>query len=74
MSISETDSRRDSIRDGLSMNTVRFVSFWLAIWMPILYVPLLLNGLETAVELLTFLLLVVLNLAVLIAGHSYQPQ
>lgn len=56
------------------MDTVRFVSFWLAIWMPMLYVPFLLSGIDTSSELLTFLVLLVLHLFVLFVGRSHQPR
>ncbi|WP_293027935.1 hypothetical protein [Natronococcus sp.] len=52
----------DSIRKG---------SFWTAIVLPFLYVPLLATGLSTATETATFLALLGLNLAALYVGHAY---
>ncbi|MFU8868365.1 hypothetical protein [Natronococcus sp.] len=52
----------DSIRKG---------SFWTAIVLPFLYVPLLATGLSTATETATFLGLLGINLAALYVGHAY---
>lgn len=51
---------------------VRVASFWTAIVLPFLYVPLLVTGLSDAAETLTFLGLLVLNLLALYVGHSYR--
>ncbi|MDJ1431682.1 hypothetical protein [Halostagnicola sp. A-GB9-2] len=51
---------------------IRVGSFWLAIVLPFLYVPLLVTGLSSSVETGLFLGLLVLNIVVLYVGHSYQ--
>lgn len=53
--------------------SIRFVCFWLAVWFPVLYAPLFVRGLDTPTELAAFFLLVAVNLAVLVIGHSHQP-
>ncbi|WP_458205873.1 hypothetical protein [Haladaptatus sp. NG-SE-30] len=52
---------------------IQFVSFWSAVAMPFLYVPLFLNGLAGA-ELTAFLVLLVCNVVALFAGHSYGQE
>jgi len=51
---------------------VRTVSFWAAITMPFLYLPLLFTGIGTPFEVAAFLALVALNVAALVAGHSHH--
>ncbi|WP_121822544.1 hypothetical protein [Halostella salina] len=51
---------------------VRMVSFWSAVALPFLHVPLLLQGLEGPSETTTFLALLGLNLVALLVGHSYN--
>nr|WP_255194507.1 hypothetical protein [Natronobeatus ordinarius] len=51
---------------------VRVASFWTAIVLPFLYVPLLATGLSDSAETLTFLGLLALNLLALYVGHSYR--
>jgi hypothetical protein len=48
------------------------VGFWSAVALPFLYMPLLLTGISSQAELLTFLGLLVLNLAALLAGHDHR--
>lgn len=50
------------------------VAFWAAIVLPIMYIPLLAAGLETAGELLIFLALFALHLASLFGGRSYGSR
>lgn len=52
--------------------TVRVASFWTAIVLPFMYVPLLATGLSTAAETTTFLGLLGVNLLALYAGHSHR--
>lgn len=49
---------------------VRFVGFWLAIALPLVYLPLLLGGLS-GWQAPTFGVLFALNVVALIAGHDY---
>ncbi|WP_255167661.1 hypothetical protein [Natrononativus amylolyticus] len=51
---------------------VRVTSFWMAIVLPFLHVPLLATGLSTPSETATFLGLLVLNLVALYLGHSHR--
>lgn len=53
---------------------IRVTSFWGAIFLPVLYVPLLVIGLSTSFELLLFLGLVALNLLALYVGHAHRRQ
>ncbi|RLM57084.1 hypothetical protein DVK02_04620 [Halobellus sp. Atlit-31R] len=50
---------------------VRFVSFWAAIALPFLYVPLLAGGLEGS-EPNAFVALLAVNAVALVVGHGYQ--
>ncbi|WP_394295379.1 hypothetical protein [Natronobacterium gregoryi] len=52
--------------------SIRKAGFWAGIGLPFLHVPLLLTGLSAALETLSFLGLVVLNLVALYVGHSYR--
>lgn len=47
------------------------LSFWLAIALPALYLPLLFTGLSTVPDLLTFFGLFGLHLVALVGGRSY---
>ncbi|MFC6989252.1 hypothetical protein ACFQJD_12010 [Haloplanus sp. GCM10025708] len=49
---------------------LRFVSFWAAVALPFLYLPLLYGGLEGQ-QVLVFGLLVVVNVVALVLGHDY---
>lgn len=49
---------------------VHFVGFWLAVALPLLYLPLLVDGLEGG-DLSLFLGLFVVNILALLAGHNY---
>jgi hypothetical protein len=53
---------------------VEVISFWSAIVLPFLYVPLLLAGISTQGELLTFISLLALNVAAFLAGHSHKRE
>ena len=51
---------------------VRVASFWLAIVLPFVYLPLLLNGLSTTGQTLTFFGLLIANVALLYTGHAHR--
>ena len=55
-------------------SSVRMVSFWAAVALPFLHVPLLAAGLSTPSETLTFLGLLGLNLVALLVGHSHNAE
>lgn len=50
---------------------VEATSFWLAVTLPFLYLPLLASGVTTNGELLSVLVLVVLNVIALVVGHGH---
>jgi hypothetical protein len=53
---------------------VERVSFWGAIVLPFLYLPMLVMGLNTVEEGLLFLGLITLNVVMVILGQSYERQ
>ncbi|MFC7057653.1 hypothetical protein [Halovenus salina] len=69
------EQTRDQLLDDLTpesvLSPVRTVSFWMAVSMPFLYLPLLVGGLETPDEVVAFLALVILHVAALVVGHSH---
>lgn len=72
MSERDTDDLNRRVRAESRPHAVRFVGFWLAIFLPALYFPLLFRGLETLSELLVFFVLLSVNLVVLFVGRTYQ--
>ena len=52
------------------MVPIRFVAFWLAVALPITYLPLLVGGLSDW-QVPTFLGLFALNVFALVIGHNY---
>jgi len=62
----------DQYRDHAFTTPLEVVGFWSAVALPFLYMPLLLAGISSQAELLTFLGLLVLNLAALLAGHDHR--
>lgn len=65
-------SQLERIDAATVLAPVRMVSFWAAVALPFLHVPLLLRGLSSVSETLTFLGLLSLNLVTLLVGHSYE--
>lgn len=51
---------------------MRAIAFWLAIALPFLYLPLLVDGFGGRAEMFAFVGLVVLNLVALVVGHEYR--
>ena len=51
---------------------VEIAGFWAAIALPFLYLPLLVTGISDEAELITFLGLLALNVAALLAGHGHN--
>jgi len=51
---------------------LRGVSFWAAIVLPIIYLPLLSGGL-TGGEALLFVALIAVNAGAFVLGHDYEP-
>lgn len=62
----------ESLRAGVDrfLVPVRFVGFWLAVVLPLVYLPLLVGGLA-APETTVFVVLLALNILSLFAGHGY---
>lgn len=62
----------DSLRGGLDrlLAAGRFVGFWLAVLLPVVYLPLLAGGL-TASEAIAFVALIGVNAVSLFVGHGY---
>lgn len=50
------------------------VAFWSAIALPFLHLPLLIRGLETSGELITFFTLLTLNGIAILVGHPYKRE
>lgn len=51
---------------------IRALSFWSAIALPALYLPLVMIGIETTQQLVVFLGLFGIHIATLLGGHSYM--
>lgn len=64
----------DRYQEHTITTPLEVVGFWSAVVLPFLYVPLLLTGISTQGELLTFVGLLVLNLAAFLAGHGHKRE
>ncbi|WP_049969793.1 hypothetical protein [Haladaptatus cibarius] len=60
-------------REHALTTPLQFVSFWSAVVLPFLYVPLLMDGLAGA-EITVFLSLLACHVVALFAGHSYGQE
>lgn len=74
----ESESKSEDATDrrlgsGL-VASIRVVSFWLAIVLPFLYVPLLATGLSDAAETFAFLGLFTMSVLSLYVGHSHRAD
>lgn len=67
-------SLSDRYREHALTTPLEIVGFWSAVALPFLYVPLLVSGISTQGELLTFVGLLALNLAALLAGHDHKRE
>lgn len=54
--------------------TLSAVSFWSAVLLPLVYVPVLLHGPETSAGRLVVLALLALHLLSLVGGRNYKRQ
>lgn len=61
-------------RENPLTTPVEMVSFWLAVALPFLYLPLLVTGVTTDGELLSVLVLLALNVVALVAGHGHRNE
>jgi hypothetical protein len=64
----------DRYQEHTLTTPLEVVGFWSAIALPFLYMPLLLAGISTQGELLTFIGLLALNVAALLAGHGHKRE
>lgn len=55
-------------------DSVRVASFWTAALLPILYVPMLAWGLESALHAALFVGLVAANVVALVVGRTYDEE
>ena len=53
---------------------IRVAGFWGAILLPVLYLPLLANGLSTPLQALFFLVVLSVNLVALYVGHTHRRR
>jgi hypothetical protein len=74
---SMTDAPTTDLRSRINLETVlkpvRATSFYAALALPLVYVPLLVSGLESVSQTTTFALLLGLHVLALAAGHGHQP-
>ena len=74
----ENNRRVGSVLERLGVDSlasqIRMVSFWMAVALPFLHVPLLFRGLGGPSETLTFLGLLALNLVALLVGHPHNSE
>lgn len=62
----------DRYREHALTTPLEVVSFWAAVGLPFLYLPLLFAGISSQAELVTFLALLASHLAALLAGHGHK--
>lgn len=68
------DRPRTALAVSHVLDQLRQVSFWSAIALPFLYVPLVATGLQSTGELWAFLGLLAANVLAVAVGHSYTPD
>jgi len=64
----------DQYQDHALTTPVEVLGFWSAVALPFLYLPLLFTGISSDAELLTFVGLLALNVAALLAGHGHKRE
>jgi hypothetical protein len=71
------DAPTTDLRSRIDLETVlrpiRATSFYAALALPLVYVPLLVSGLESVSQTTTFALLLGLHVLALAGGHGHQP-
>lgn len=65
------DSRLVRLSLAVVVAPLRFLSFWAAVALPFLYLPLLVGGLEGQ-QVTVFVALLLANLVALVVGHEYR--
>ncbi|WP_435346753.1 hypothetical protein [Haloarchaeobius sp. HRN-SO-5] len=73
MSTALPESPDDRIVPKKLFAPVRMASFWLAVVLPFVHLPILLTGLGSADGAGTFLGLLALNMVTLVIGHGHGP-
>ena len=73
----ETTAARAAVRaatriGSAAVGPARALAFWLAVVLPFAYLPLLVGGIGTEADLLTFAGLVAANAIALLAGHDHR--
>ena len=69
----ETTAMRTAVRVGsTAVRPVRAAAFWLAVALPFAYLPMLVGGIGSETQLLTFLALLAANVLALLVGHDHQ--
>ena len=66
----ETTAARAAV--SAAVKPVRALAFWLAVALPFAYLPLLVGGIGTEAELVTFAGLVAANAVALLVGHDHH--
>lgn len=61
-------------RAGLILQPLQAVSFWAAVGLPFIYVPLVFRGLETSTVQLTVGVLITLHVLALVLGRQYNAD
>ncbi|WP_265109375.1 hypothetical protein [Halosolutus halophilus] len=73
----EAERQHEGRRSRLARSVkgpAQFLSFWIAIALPFVHLPLLAQGLDDATATLTFLALLGLNVVALYVGHGYNQE
>lgn len=74
MSTAHPDTHDAGIDARTLLAPVRMGSFWLAVALPFVHLPLLLSGLGSAEGAGAFLVLLALNALSLVVGHGHGPR
>ncbi|ELY55060.1 hypothetical protein [Natronolimnohabitans innermongolicus] len=73
----EPDRQRDQSSHTLLQSlkgSTQFLSFWVAVGLPFVHLPLLAQGLGNPQNTLAFLALLVVNVFALYVGHGYKQS
>lgn len=82
MSSSSANDLRTALQDAGTvvqppenvLEPVRILSFWVAVALPFLYIPLLVTGLDNPTVTTVFLVLLVTNAVTLFVGHPHRRE
>ena len=69
----QSDGQRSRVGRSVK-RPIQFLSFWIAIALPFVHLPLLAQGLGSATATLTFLSLLGLNAVALYVGHGHNQE